>query len=345
MGMEVIDSIGRHLLHPPWVNESVVVAWHAGEPLMAGMEFYEDALSRLSSLAEHGLRLRHAIQTNGMLINDEWIDLFRRWDMHIGLSLDGPPHIHDAMRVDRAGRGTAAAALKGLQRLTAAKLPFEVITVLTHNSLDFPEELFHFYLENSISSVAFNVEEIEGPHLSSTLEHPDAVQRFRCFLERFWDLVDRHPGALSVREIKGAISAILNMNSVEPTNPLADPLDIISVDAEGNMSTFAPELLSTHDPRLGSFIFGNVRDGGPEQFLSNPNYLIIKDEIAAGIKACRQSCNWFPLCGGGSPSNKLFETGRLDTSETLYCRLGHQTLLDVALNRLENSLEASIEAE
>jgi uncharacterized protein len=78
MGMEVIDSIGRRLLHPPWVNESVVVAWHAGEPLMAGMEFYEDALSRLSSLAEHGLRLRHAIQTNGMLINDEWIGEFSK---------------------------------------------------------------------------------------------------------------------------------------------------------------------------------------------------------------------------------------------------------------------------
>jgi len=61
----------------------------------------------------------------------------------------------------------------------------------------------------------------------------------------------------------------------------------------------------------------------------------LREEIDAGIAACRESCDYFAVCGGGSPSNKYFETGRFDGTETLHCRLTRQVMTDVALNHLE----------
>ena len=55
---------------------------------------------------------------------------------------------------------------------------------------------------------------------------------------------------------------------------------------------------------------------------------------AQGVEACRRECAYFPVCGGGSPSNKLAETGRFDGTETLYCRLTVKTVTDLMLAKL-----------
>jgi uncharacterized protein len=335
MTESILDLVGRKLLQFPWAAKSVTIAWHAGEPLALGTSYYENAFIKLQQTAASNLKLHHAMQTNGMLINDQWIDLFRRWNVHVGLSIDGPPHLHDAMRVDRAGRGTSADTYRGLTKMVSAGLPVNVITVLTDASLDYPDELFSFYVDHGVTSVGFNVEEIEGVHRTSSLAHPGSSERVYRFLERFWDLMEANPGRLISREWEGVVSSILDSSQADPFNPLAEPLALIWVDVDGNMGTFDPELLDVQDKRWGSFHFGNLRNGGPELFAMNPRVSAISREIADGISTCRKTCPWFNLCGGGSPVNKLFETGRFDTDETLHCRLTRQIPLELALRRLE----------
>jgi uncharacterized protein len=58
-------------------------------------------------------------------------------------------------------------------------------------------------------------------------------------------------------------------------------------------------------------------------------------EIQAGVRRCRESCAYFAFCGGGAPVNKYFENGSFDSTETLFCRLSKQAVLDVVLGKLE----------
>src|SRR6202023_883381 len=114
-------------------------------------------------------KIRHCFQTNGMLINDDWCRFFAATGASVGVSIDGPESINDINRVTRAGRGTFAQAFAGLQCLQRHNIEFSVISVLGAASLDKAQELHDFYVSNGITSVCFNIEEIEGPHTSSSL--------------------------------------------------------------------------------------------------------------------------------------------------------------------------------
>jgi uncharacterized protein len=335
MRLGVAALVGRRLIQRPWACDRLTILWHAGEPLVLPPAYYEQVFRVLARTAATDIELKYALQTNGTLIDAKWVDFFHRWNVQVGLSLDGPRELHDAARVDRAGRGTFAATWSGLRRLVEAEVPVSVITVLTERSLDQADALFAFYLENGIRSVGFNVEEIEGNNGSSSLMRPGTAERLRGFLQRFWELAEANPGLLHVREFDGAATAILNPEAERFGNPLVTPLRIVTVDAAGAMSTFAPELLGTDHPGYNGFTFGNIRDGGYERMLSHPAFHKVWSAIAAGVDACRETCAHFPLCRGGSPANKLFETARLEATETLYCRLARKMVLDVVLEALE----------
>jgi uncharacterized protein len=138
----------------------------------------------------------------GTLISEEWCSFIRANALRIGVSIDGPEFLNDRNRKSRLGKGTFRQVMAGMQRLQAYAIPFHVITVLTNESLSFPDELFDFYLEHGIRQVAFNIEEIEGIHLQSSLDSPGICQRFARFLQRFYDLVHSLNEPFFVRELR-----------------------------------------------------------------------------------------------------------------------------------------------
>src|SRR5262249_18078474 len=151
----------------------------------------------------------------------------------IGLSIDGPAELHDACRRTRAGDGTFERTMRGLRILQDNAVPFHVITVLTRESIRSPHALFDFYAANGITNVAFNIEEIEGDHTSSSLLGEAADRDIRAFFSTFLDLIETSAAAIEVREFLGAFSAIANPKSSEYGNPLAQPLRIVSIAADG----------------------------------------------------------------------------------------------------------------
>ncbi len=66
-----------------------------------------------------------------------------------------------------------------------------------------------------------------------------------------------------------------------------------------------------------------------------PRFQAIHGDIVAGVRRCEETCSYFSMCGGGAPVNKYFENGSFVSTETLFCRLNRQTLLDVVLDKLE----------
>src|ERR1700692_1017450 len=112
---------------------------------------------------------------------------------------------------------------------------FTVITVLTRESLRQPRRLFDFYVANRIDRVAFNVEEIEGIHATSSLSGDAAGHEVREFYQTFMALTEAHGAKIEVREFVGAFDAIANPESVKYGNPLAEPLRTLSIGADGEI--------------------------------------------------------------------------------------------------------------
>jgi uncharacterized protein len=319
------------------VREPFTLLWHAGEPLVLPVSFYETAAELLQRHNVAGLPIVQSIQTNATLVDAGWCAFLRRPDMHLGVSVDGPAFLHDRHRRTRQGRGTLERVLRGIHLLHEHGVSFDVITVLTADALDYPDELFDFYQAHGIRSVGFNVEEIEGPHQASSLQEVGTPERFRRFLTRFLMLARSAEPPLLVREFETSASALLTTRRCGPGSRTQEnkPWAIVNVDCDGNFSTYSPELLGISSPKYGSFALGNVATDPLEEVIAAARFRQMEDEVGRGVAMCQETCSYFPFCGGGPPANKYFENGTLASSTTLFCRLHKQVCLDVTLALLE----------
>lgn len=341
ISLEVIEQIFYKIFTSPFFNQDLTISWHAGEPLSVPREFYQSAVELINNLSAKyntkGYKIRQSLQTNGTLINQAWCNLFKKYNFQIGVSIDGPQFIHDAHRKDRQGKGSHKAAMRGVSLLKKNKIPFSIISVVTENSLDYPDEIFNFFAENGITRVAFNVEEVEGTNASSSLQNQGCDQRVKAFFKRFWELKTNYDKVLIQREFEKVSSLIYHQKTIDK-NPQNLPFAIITIDYQGNFTTFSPELITMKSDIYGDFIVGNLMTDTFESVCDGSKFKQMLEDISVGVEMCRNTCEYFNLCGGGAPSNKYYENGTFRSTETLTCRYHEKFIIDIILEHLEQSL-------
>lgn len=218
--------------------------------------------------------------------------------------------------------------MRGIRLLQEVGVDFHVISVLTLASLDYPDEMFWFYVDNGVQRVGFNVEEIEGVNTRSSLDSRLAEGKYAAFMARFHELSAENGWPLRVREFE-AFDGLMREGVIIHRSQQSTPFSIVSVDVNGNFSTFSPELLGMRSEHYGDFILGNVYLDELSEMAATPKLKRMSEDVESGVDMCRKSCAYFPVCGGGSPGNKYFENGTFASSETMYCRLTRKVLTDV----------------
>ncbi|MBY5806084.1 GRRM system radical SAM/SPASM domain protein [Rhizobium leguminosarum bv. viciae] len=312
------------------------VVWHAGEPLMVRPEWYRQAILATQQAAPVGVSVPHAIQTNGMLINDEWCDLFIETGMRVGVSLDGTSRLHDARRKGRSGQGTHAQVMLGIDFLRRRGVPFHIICVVGRATLDVADELMDFFEKEEIHNVGFNIEEIEGQVETSTLEQPGTDAAFRKFFARAIEKGRDAAFPILIREREELLACLRSPAfGYFRYNSQNAPFGIVTISVKGDIFTFSPELAGLGHAAFGDFCIGNLADDTLAGILASPKFCQMRRDIDAGISKCRDTCAYFDLCIGGAPANKLFENKSFDSAETMFCRLAHQAVADVVLAEIE----------
>lgn len=343
MAISVFRQAIERLISEGLIGERLSIVWHAGEPLALPISFYHEAFATLSLLHIPREKISHSIQTNGMLINDRWCSFITDHCIRLGLSIDGPAFIHDAHRKTRNGKGTHAQVMKNVELLRQHGIDFHVIAVVTEQSLDFADEIFQFFLDHNVHQIGFNIEELEGTNLSSSMVRDSIQQRVVAFFRRIYELQKSSSGAIQVREFDRAYRAI----ALAPTaseqrfairNDQVEPFVIISIAYDGSLSTFSPELLGMKSVDYGDFSFGNVLTHQIQEMAASEKFQKVLGDIKAGVDLCARECEYFSLCGGGAPSNKYYENGSFASAETMFCRYTIKTPIDIVLADLESSL-------
>lgn len=346
MSPDVLKRVLESVFAAGMVGERLSLVWHAGEPLALPVNFYREAFGVIDTLQIEREKITHAIQSNGTLINDQWCEFIKENRINFGLSIDGPAFIHDIHRKTRRGLGTHAQVMKGVELLRRHDIDFHVIAVITEQSLDYPDEIFKFFLENGIRHVGFNIDETEGANKNSTLAEVSAGERVEKFLRRLHALQKSVRGAVKIREFDNAYRAIAQGSDADAPevagrNAQVLPLRIVVVDCDGNFSTFSPELLGAQSSAYGDFRFGNIVTDDLSDITKSDNFNRAHEDIEAGVRLCAETCEYYELCGGGAPSNKYFENGTFASSETMYCRYTIKMPIDIVLADLEEALDIS----
>jgi len=340
IAQSTVANLFGKLFASGWSRPEVTVVWHAGEPMVLPVAFYREAFEAIEAMRPAHIRIKHSFQTNGTLIKPDWCDFLKEWDVGLGVSVDGPRDIHDANRKTRSGKGTYDRAMAGIRMLREHGVRFHVISVLGRQSLEQPQAMLDFYLDHGVDHVCFNVEESEGDYVSDLFAAGDLRARFQGFLAEFWRLARASEKIHFLREIDTMIPRIFRPAQIDMRNPQVEPLAMLNVDCLGNVSSFSPELLGYKNQDYGDFLLGNVNTDTFRQIRDACYGSALYRDISAGVAACARSCDYFSICGGGAPVNKLSENGSFTTTRTAYCTLTQIVATDLILDsfdRLERS--------
>jgi uncharacterized protein len=327
MTNEIIEAIREKIFATLDADASLTVVWHAGEPTTAPIAWYEHAYDRLRDVTPSGARF--AMQSNGIAIDENWIELFRRTNTSVSLSIDGPQHFHDLRRRTRNDKPTWHLAVGALRRLQDSGFEPNVICVLHPGGLARPDAYYEFCRDHSISQISFSIDELEGSNRTSSFSARDYKQGVTDFLAAILERAYAEGYPLHVREVE-RIATILT-GSMASQNEQIEPWDTIVVAADGSVSTFSPELMEQSASAYRNFVFGNILEGGLQDFDAVPHLKRAAREIKDGVDACRSGCRYFAVCGGGAPVNKMSENGRFESAETDFCRLSVQSAADALI--------------
>lgn len=142
MSDEVLETYIRQYIQQQDADE-INFAWQGGEPTLLGVEFFRKAVTIQQKYAE-GKTVHNALQTNATLLDSSWGDFLAAHRFLVGVSIDGPPELHDTYRVDKHGQPTFDRVMQGLDSLKKHGVEFNTMTVVSRANSQHPERVYQF---------------------------------------------------------------------------------------------------------------------------------------------------------------------------------------------------------
>jgi uncharacterized protein len=165
-----------------------IFAFQGGEPTLAGLPFFEKLVELQKQYGRNGQTVSNSLQTNGILLDQNWCELFRGYDWLLGVSLDGPEDVNDRYRYNKEGRGTWRRVIESIQLLQKNRVEFNILCVLSQANVDRPKDLYRFYRGLGIDNLQFiPLAEFDGKGnpLPYTIS-PQQYGRFLCEVFDAW---------------------------------------------------------------------------------------------------------------------------------------------------------------
>jgi uncharacterized protein len=262
--------------------------WHGGEPLLAGKEFF-DHIVRLQK-AHPGISWANAVQTNAILIDDEWASFFRRHDFHVGVSVDGSKRTHNINRVNRAGSGTFSQVMDGVEVLRRNGVTLSVICTVTSKTAEYAEEMLCGLVDAGFKDIAFNVFYNTASRTGDDPHALTAAQWLSCLIELFESWLELNDAAVRVRELDGMLAWTRSKT--------ANLCSYRGLCHQWFVVDYTGELYPCE--RFGrSMCFGRVDSlASFQELFASPPFLDWKTSISTLPRRC-QSCGLQPLCHNG----------------------------------------------
>ncbi len=186
MSLETLERLVDTYLFYSYPNS--VFAFQGGEPTLAGLPFFQKLVEFQQRFGRNGQSVSNALQTNAVLVDRNWCQLFHEYNWLVGVSLDGPEELHDRYRFNKEGRGTWKRVMAAVELMQAEKVEFNVLCVLSQANVEKPQELYRFFHKLGIDNVQYiPLSEFDknGEPLPFTIT-PEQYGRFLCETFDIW---------------------------------------------------------------------------------------------------------------------------------------------------------------
>jgi len=169
-------------------SAAIHFSWHGGEPTVLGLDYFHKIVALQREHQPPGRRIINGIQTNGLLIDEEWCRFFAAESFGVGLSLDGPQEMHDRYRVTRGGKPTHRRVMRALRLLQRHKIPCDILCVVHNQNVHYPTHVYRFLKEIGGQYVSFLPVVERLPNGAGAVSaHTAPAARFGAFLCTIFD--------------------------------------------------------------------------------------------------------------------------------------------------------------
>ena len=276
------------------LNE-ISVGLHGGEPLLYGKSRMHDLLTCFSR-ALQGMKIHWGVQTNGLLLDEEWIRLFAEYNLQVGVSLDGPAQVNDRHRVDRKGVGSHSRVVENLLHLRSAEGQRIFAGCLTVIDLDSdPLEVFHHLLTLKPKVIDFLFPHANWDNIpAAKRQDPFAMTPFADWLiPIFDDWFEHFSDRVEIRVFEEIIEHLAGgPGSLESLG--IQPVSLICVAPNGDI-----EAVDTLKSIPGQQVLGlNLAKHSFDDVLGHPKYIMRQMGARSLADKCRR-CPLVETCGGG----------------------------------------------
>ncbi|PRQ08456.1 anaerobic sulfatase maturase [Enhygromyxa salina] len=160
-------------------------SWQGGEPTLLGVEFFRKAVAYQRRYAAAGQVITNSLQTNGILLDDEWCVFLREAEFLVGISIDGAEALHDRYRLDLHGRGTFARVIAGLEALQRNRVEYNVLTVVQRDNGDHGAAIYRFLRDKGARFI--QLIPIVEPEPEGVSSRTVGGEQWGRFLNAVWD--------------------------------------------------------------------------------------------------------------------------------------------------------------
>jgi len=275
-------------------------AWQGGEPTLMGLPFYKKAVEYQEKYGL-GKRVGNGLQTNGILLTNEWAKFLSKYNFLVGISLDGPKHIHDHYRVRKSGNGTWQKVHDNAKKLIAAGVDTNALTVVNDYSAEFPEEIYNFNKELGLNYMQFiPCIETDKGNPNDIASFSVSAEKYGIFLIKLFDLwysdINNGIASTSVRYFDSIFHNYVGLDAPDCT--LAESCGSYLV-VEYDGSVYSCDFYVQDDWNLG-----NVMEGRLDEMF-NSDRQIEFGNLKANLPLECKTCEWLKKCQGGCTKDRI----------------------------------------
>ncbi|PKP59714.1 hypothetical protein CVT91_06305 [Candidatus Atribacteria bacterium HGW-Atribacteria-1] len=308
--------------------------FRGGEPLLINVENWREILNyfRVKNYS-----IISSIQTNGTLINNDFINLFKEFNLKIGVSLDGPASMNDQTRVFKNGRGTFSIIFKNLQKLKNAGVEFSCLLTLNKTNIKNIKAIYTFFKKNNISFNVMPIFETNFHVPKNLLITPQEYANTFCKLFDLW-FDDSETNPFLIKEFVTLIEQFIKPSEGKREGAFMKNCSkhFVYFDLEGNLWS-CNTLLYTKD----TFFYGNIQKDNLTNILnsSKPTQLQKRWEILS--KTDCKNCEFAKWCYGGCGSRGYYYYGNYFKKD-YFCE-AYKIILKHTHEKIKSSLRNEVD--
>jgi len=277
-------------------------SWHGGEPTTLGLDYFRKIVTLQRKHQPAGRDIRNGIQTNGTLLDDDWCRFLAAENFRVGVSIDGPPEMHDRYRRTKDGRPVHELTMRGYRLLQQHRVPCEILCVVGAHNVAFPSEVYRFLRQLDAPYLSFLplVEwrpESEGGVSERTVP-AEAWGTFLCAIFDEW--VARDIGRVKVQIFEEAVRpAFKQEHTLCIFQEVCGGVPVV----EHNGDFYCCDHFTDSEHRLG-----NIRQTPLAELLDSPAQQAFGRAKRDTLPHCCQVCEVRAMCNGECPKNRFLQT-------------------------------------